>query len=182
MRLVSDSAPPNRLNAVRTLGGKSGKPLTLLSVRRDEPHRKIACRSARVDDEHLVTMEVQHAPCSVSGRPPPLGAPHQPGGERPKGRVRPVLPMRAGEEVLRGEGQPLLWRIAARRPPALIGTRRPRSWASAERSMPSAHRHHLRHDRKLERRDSGVYFQPFSNPRGTTRESPYRLYGRSSRG
>ena len=39
-----------------------------------------------------------------------------------------------------------------------------------------------RHDRKLERRDSGVYFQPFSNPRGTTRESPYRLYGRSSRG
>ena len=34
----------------------------------------------------------------------------------------------------------------------------------------------------FERRDSGVYFQPFSNPRGTTRESPYRLYGRSSRG
>jgi len=38
------------------------------------------------------------------------------------------------------------------------------------------------HDRKLERRDSWVYFQPFLNPRGTTRESPYRLYGRSSRG
>ena len=30
-----------------------------------------------------------------------------------------------------------------------------------------------------ERRDSGVYFQPFSNPLGTTRESLYRLYGRS---
>ena len=32
-----------------------------------------------------------------------------------------------------------------------------------------------RHGRNLERRDSGVYFQPFSNPLGTTRVLPYRL-------
>ena len=32
------------------------------------------------------------------------------------------------------------------------------------------------------RRDSGVYFQPFSNPYGTTRESPYRLDGRRVEG